>query len=145
MIVFGCKYRLALINPRWEDELYKMFGYIVNEHGKGSKVVAAGGVEDHVHVLVSLSQNIAAKDLSREMKARSSSWINERRLCMGRFGWQKGSGYFSVSASGIEDVKRYIHNQKEHHKGKSFKDEMIALYKKHGFIFNEFYLPEELE
>ena len=144
MVVFGCKYRLALIDERWNQQLYKLFSSLTDDYGQGSKLIAAGGIADQVHLLLSLSQNVAPSNLIREIKSRSSHWVNNNKFCMGRFGWQNGCGYFSFSVSALNDVKQYVLNQKEHHRGRGFRDEMMALYKKHGFMFNEFYLPEEL-
>ena len=145
MVVFGCKYRLALIDERWQYDLYRLCATIVDQYGKGSKLLAAGGIFDHVHLLISVSQNISLSELMREVKSRTSAWINSRRLCRGRFGWQTGCSYFSVSASSLAAVERYISNQKEHHRGAGFRQEMEALYRKHGFEFSQFNLPEDLE
>lgn len=87
MLVFGVKYRLGLLPQAHRLHIHSMVGKLVNDHGKGSVPVAVGGTKDHIHVLVSLSPSIAIADLVREIKSRSSRWINENRLTVGRFEW----------------------------------------------------------
>lgn len=70
MLVFGVKYRLGLIQPQHEDHIHAFIGKVINEHGQGSKPIKIGGTTDHIHVLFSLSANIALKDIVREIKSR---------------------------------------------------------------------------
>jgi REP element-mobilizing transposase RayT len=65
-------------------------------------------VEDHVHLLASLSRTCAAAEMVKEVKRGSSLWAKERDALMRDFGWQNGYGMFSIGASQIEDVRRYI-------------------------------------
>lgn len=124
MLVFGVKYRLGLLPQAHRLHIHSMVGKLVNDHGKGSVPVAVGGTKDHIHVLVSLSPSIAIADLVREIKSRSSRWINENRLTVGRFEWQAGYGAFSYSQSSREDVMRYVFNQEEHHRRMTFREEL---------------------
>jgi putative transposase len=137
-IVFAVKGRLNLINPAWKDELYRYICGIVN--GNKQKVYAIGGVQDHIHILVSLKPNIAISDLVRDIKAGSSKWINERQLIRGRFQWQQGFGVFSYAQLNLDYVIAYINNQEIHHQKKSFKDEYIELLKRFNIDYNEAYL-----
>ena len=65
----------------------------------------------------------------REIKSRSSRWINEQRLIPYRFDWQKGYGAFSYSKSLRDTVIHYINNQEEHHRVKTFREELEALFR----------------
>lgn len=56
------------------------------------------------------------------------------------FGWQDGYGVFSVSASKLEVVKRYILNQPEHHKKIDIKEELKRFFKEYGIEFDERYV-----
>jgi len=88
---------------------------------------------EHVHCLISLP---ADKDLSstvKGLKGEASRWINEEGLVKGKFRWQRGYGAFSVSASQLEAVKRYIETQDEHHKRKTFQDEYREWFERYGF------------
>jgi putative transposase len=71
-------------------------------------------------------------DLLRAIKAGSSGWINKRS----RFAWQEGYGAFSVSESSAKTVHRYIQNQKEHHRKRSFEEEWTSLLEHHGIEFD---------
>src|SRR2546428_800773 len=101
--------------------------------------LAIGGIEDHVHLLVGLKSSHRLDYFLRDLKADSSEWVHKeirKRL----FAWQKGFGAFSVSPSSIESVKKYIFNQEEHHRRKTFQEEYVELLKASGIEYNEKYL-----
>jgi REP element-mobilizing transposase RayT len=99
--------------------------------------IKIGGVEDHVHILSSLSKNIAFCELIGRLKGSSS-----KRLKEGVHGlaWQNGYGAFSVSESNVETVTAYIINQAEHHRKFSFQEEVRELLKRHRVSFDERYV-----
>lgn len=140
-VVFSVKGRQSLIQKNWKDELYKYISGIAK--GKQQKVYAIGGVEDHIHILLSIKPNIALADLVREIKSNSSKWINEKSLVMGRFEWQAGFGAFSCSHSQLESVIVYINNQEEHHTKKNFKFEYLEMLQKWNVDFDEKYVFNE--
>lgn len=142
MLVFGVKYRLGLILPEAKDHIHAMLAKLVNEHGKGSHAIKVGGTKDHVHILFSLSPNIALKDLVREIKSRSSRWINENRMSVGRFEWQNGYGAFSYSQSARGSVINYIENQEEHHRILTFKEELVKFLELYGIVSDPRDLPK---
>jgi REP element-mobilizing transposase RayT len=137
-IVFAVKRRQNLIQKKWKDELHKYICGIVN--GKEQKVYAIGGVEDHIHILVSIKPNIAISDLVRDIKANSSKWINENEFVRGKFQWQEGFGAFSYAQSQLDNVIAYINNQEQHHQKKTFKDEYLTLLQKFDIEYDEKYL-----
>lgn len=130
-IVFGTKLRSPWISETWEAELFRYIGGIVG--AKDCVLEAIGGMPDHVHLLVGLRADLSVAELMRLVKANSSKWINDHRRIDGVFAWQAGYAAFSVSQSGVEDVRRYIHNQKEHHRERSFEQEVKILLGCHGF------------
>lgn len=140
-VVFSVKGRQSLIQKKWKDELFMYISGIAK--GKQQKVYAIGGVEDHIHILLSIKPNIALSDLVREIKSNSSKWINEKSLVMGRFEWQAGFGAFSCSHSQLESVIAYINNQEEHHTKKNFKFEYIEMLQKWNVDFDEKYVFNE--
>jgi putative transposase len=71
-------------------------------------LLAAGGMPDHVHLLVGMSQEQAVADVLREIKAGSSKWIHDTFRQLRQFAWQAGYGAFTVSHSGEDEVKAYI-------------------------------------
>ncbi len=97
---------------------------------------------DHIHILIGLHPTIAISDMVRDIKASSSKWINENKWVKGRFRWQEGFGAFTYSKSQIDTVAKYILNQPEHHRKKSFKEEYLDLLHKADIHYDEKYLFE---
>ncbi len=143
MVVFGVKYRLRLIDKNMKQPLHNMLWKILEAHGKGSKTLAIGGTADHVHVFFTLSPNIALSDLVREIKSRTSRWINEQGLCTGSFEWQRGYGAFSYSQSSKSQVLAYIGNQEEHHKRLTFREELQRFLDSYELISDPRDLPSD--
>lgn len=142
-IVFGVKHRNALISPTWEDELYKYITGIIQN--KGQKVIAINGTADHLHILIGMKPNCNLSDLVREFKKASSVFIREKEFCPYKFEWQEGFGAFSYSYSALDNVIRYIDNQKEHHKKSSFKEEYLDFLETFNIEFKQEYLPTFIE
>jgi putative transposase len=142
-LVFSVKRRQSLIQKKWKPDLYKYICGIVI--GKEQKVYAIGGVEDHIHILVSIKPNISISDLVRDIKANSTKWINENRLVVEKFQWQEGFGAFSYAQSQLDTVIAYINNQEQHHQKKTFKDEYLELLQKFMIEYDEKYLFEWIE
>jgi putative transposase len=118
-IVFAVKGRNALIEPRWEERLYKYITGIVQN--KGQKMLAINGMPDHIHIFIGMKANCRLSDLVREIKKSSNAFINENRWTAGRFYWQEGFGAFSHNHAQIDQVVKYVLRQKEHHKKKRSK------------------------
>jgi REP element-mobilizing transposase RayT len=87
-----------------------------------------------------LSRKFAIKDVIEEAKTETTKWLKKQGPQYRDFHWQSGYGIFSVSESNSEEVKRYIANQVEHHKKKSFQDEFRALCQRHGIEIDEQYV-----
>ena len=137
-IVFSTKHRADLIVPAFERDLHRYMGGICR--ALESPVLEIGGTTNHVHVLASLSKNIALSDLVMNMKKDSSKWIKSRAAEASAFRWQDGYSAFSIGESGRGALDRYIQNQKEHHKKRSFEEELRVLVKKYKVIeFDERY------
>jgi REP element-mobilizing transposase RayT len=137
-IVFSTKNRQPWITPDWAGRLYDYTGGIVRD--TGCVLLAAGGMPDHVHLLVSLGRTISVAELLRETKGGTSEWVHKNIRGMTGCAWQAGYGVFSVSHSLVSKVKAYIANQAEHHKVQSFQDELRDFLRKHGEKFDERYL-----
>ena len=98
--------------------------------GQGQNLIAINNMADHFHILIGQKPNVALSDLLRNIKAGSSGFINDRRWVAGRFSWQEGFGAFSYSHSQLSTVIKYIQNQQEHHRRKSFSEEYVELLKR---------------
>ena len=87
---------------------------------------------EHVHIMINLASDTSVMTVAKKIKGESSHWINENRMTEGRFRWQRGYGAFSVSASQVEIVKKYIENQEQHHLRHSFEEEYRDWLQKYG-------------
>lgn len=140
-LIFSTKHRAPLIADVWASRLYDYIGGIIHQH-KGI-MLAIGGMPDHIHLLVTLPKNLAIADVLRLIKANSSLWIHRTFDEKKTFAWQGGYGAFTVSASNVEQVCRYIANQREHHRQKTFQEEFVEFLKAYNVAYEEGYLWEE--
>jgi putative transposase len=98
-----------------------------------------GGVEDHVHLLARFGRTITQAEWVKELKRVSNLWLKEQGD-LDDFEWQGGYADFSVSHSNLEQVKRYIETQKQHHRKLTFQDEVRGLLTKHHIEWDERYI-----
>ncbi|MFA6291368.1 MAG: IS200/IS605 family transposase [Victivallales bacterium] len=135
-IVFSTKERRPIISPVWRPQLHEYLGGTVR--GIGGVAEAVGGVEDHVHLLVSMKTTDAPADLVRELKKASSLWVRENHVPL--FSWQEGYSIFSVSWPHAPVVRNYIKSQDAHHHKVTFVDELKRLLEKNGVKYEPKYL-----
>jgi putative transposase len=138
-LVFSTKNRAPFLQDKAFRERVHAYlkGICFNQD---SPALEVGGVGDHVHILCRLSKNLAIKDLLRELKRDSSSWVKVEKPELADFHWQSGYGAFSVSPAHIEALKAYIRNQEEHHRKETFQDEFRRLLRKYGIEYDERYV-----
>ena len=137
-IIFSTKHREKLITDSIKEELFSYIGGICKELECNPIIV--GGHQDHIHILCVLSKKIALMKLIQEAKQSSSKWIKTKGNEFKNFYWQEGYGAFSVNPIQIDVVEKYIENQDEHHKTKTFQDEFRAFLKKYKIEYNEEYV-----
>jgi REP element-mobilizing transposase RayT len=137
-LVFSTKDRRPLLRDDIQEPLHAQLGGISKTLQCPPLIV--GGVEDHVHMLCRFGRTITQAEWVKELKRVSNLWLQKQGPAFCDFEWQGGYADFSVSASNIEQVKRYIAGQKEHHRRISFQDEMRALLQKHEIEFDERYV-----
>jgi putative transposase len=135
-LVFGVKDRMPLMKVEWRSRLHDYLGGTIR--GLGGFSEGIGGVTDHVHLLVSLKATHCLADFLRELKKASSVWVHET-IGNKKFGWQEGYAAFTVSAPAREAVKHYIASQEEHHRHKSFQEELVELLDKAGIEYDRRY------
>jgi putative transposase len=136
-IIFSTKDRHSFIEDAWRARLHEYLGGLIRNAGGIPEAV--GGTMDHVHLLVSLGATHDLASFVKDIKQSSSRWIHEN-IGIKNFAWQPGYGAFTVSVSNCDDVKKYIGNQIQHHRTKSFQDEYATLLKRHGVSYDEKYL-----
>ena len=135
-LVFSTKNRVPFVQ---EDQLPQLFAYLGGTlRDLDSDSLCIGGRPDHVHVLFRLSRVHPISKIVEELKKQSSRWA--KSAIHPEFYWQAGYGAFSVSSSKIAVVKRYILNQEEHHRNRTFQDEYRLLLEKHGLVWDERYV-----
>ncbi|MHC1738626.1 MAG: IS200/IS605 family transposase [Ignavibacteriaceae bacterium] len=127
-VIFAVFGRQNIIDPSWGKELHKYIAGIIN--GKNQKPIIVNGMPDHIHVFAGIKPSISISDLVRDIKNNSTNFINGKKYVPGQFLWQEGFGAFSYGHSQIESVYKYILNQQEHHKKRTFREEYEEILKK---------------
>ena len=100
---------------------------------------------NHIHIFIGYKPHQLIPDLLQDIKGDSSKWINSQGFVRGKFNWQEGYGAFSYSHSHISTVARYVENQQQHHKKKTFREEYAELLKKFNVEFDEKYILRDIE
>ena len=138
--VFSTKDRRPSITPELRERLWPYLGGIARENR--ITAIEIGGVEDHVHLLLSLPSTMAVSKAMQLIKGGSSKWVHDTFPDHRSFEWQIKYGSFSVSVSQLDTLVEYIQKQPEHHRKMTFQEEFIALLKKHRIEYDERYLWE---
>lgn len=136
-LVFSTKNREPWLDVMWRDQLHEYLGGTVR--GLDGHSEGIGGVADHVHLLIGLRATHCLADFMRELKKASSVWVRDE-IRVPAFAWQEGYAAFTVSATARPAVKKYIANQEEHHRRKSFKEELISMLEQAGIEYDPRYL-----
>jgi REP element-mobilizing transposase RayT len=126
-VIFSTKDRRKIITKELQPRLWAYLAGIAKNHDM--IIVAVGGTEDHLHILFHLPPKLALAKAVLLMKSNSSKWLNEGGT---DFAWQEGYGAFSVSASNLDSVIRYIRNQEKHHRKFTFEEEFRVILRRHG-------------
>jgi putative transposase len=137
-LVFSTKNRTAYIKTEIEARVWAYIGGVARKHALTALQV--GGVEDHIHALVMAHPTVAPSEIAKFLKGDSSKWIKEEFPDLRGFAWQDGYGAFTTSKSNLPEVIRYIQNQREHHRRKTFQEEYLEFLQKHGIEYDERYL-----
>ena len=140
-LVFAVKFRRALIDRAWSDDLHAYFTGIVqnNQH----KMLQINSMPDHIHALIGIRPHQSISSLVQNVKAETSKWITNRGFCTNKFAWQEGFGAFSYSKKDVANIVRYIKNQQEHHRRSSFLQEYKSLLVEFDIDYNEQYIFRE--
>lgn len=140
-IILGTKHRQPFLTPTLHAELEVSIAPILKNHK--ARLIAEGGVPDHLHLLVDLGREVSVASILREIKTKTSNLIRKRT---GKeFNWQAGYGVFSVDADHLKDVTKYIETQEKYHSKKTFQEEFEEMLKKAGVEFDPRYLLSEEE
>jgi putative transposase len=136
--IFSTKNRQPLLSAQFRPRLFEYVGGTLRANK--SVLLAAGGMPDHVHLLVGLSKELAVSEVMRVIKSESSKWIHETIHGLESFAWQSGYGAFTVSYSNLDGVKQYIADQEEHHRARTFQEEFVEFLDRHEIKYDARYL-----
>jgi REP element-mobilizing transposase RayT len=120
------------------EQLHAYVGGVIRN--KNGKLLAAGGMHDHVHLYASLPSTISLAEFVNAVKSNSSRWVHETFPNRRAFAWQEGYGAFSVSKSQERMVIDYIRQQERHHCKRTFKDEFVEFLTQYQVTYDERYL-----
>ena len=133
--VWSTKNREPFLNPGLRRRLWPYLHGIAKQNKM--KAIMIGGASDHVHILLSLPSTLSVAKAVQLLKGNSSKWIRETFPASQNFEWQEGYGAFSIGISGIDATAEYIRNQAEHHRTRSFREELGTMLRRHGFDYEE--------
>src|SRR5437588_11749187 len=136
--IFSTKERFPFRDRELESRLWQYLGGIARENGM--KALAVGGTHDHVHALLSLPATLSMAKAIQLIKGGSSKWIHDQLPNYRKFAWQDGYGAFSVSASQMKSVIRYIDGQQEHHRKRTFEEEFLEFLDEHEVQYDPRYI-----
>lgn len=97
---------------------------------RGVAYVHVGGHDDHVHLLGRFDPACAPSTVIGEIKQAATYWLHAENVP--EFKWQRGFSAFSVSRDRVPVVVRYIQRQEEHHRKRTFREELGRLLHAHG-------------
>jgi len=139
-ITFSTKNRQPLIDDSIKQTLWAYIAGLCRT--LECLAIRVGGYDDHIHICCLLSKKVTQVELLQEIKKKSSQWMKTQGEQYSAFYWQDGYGIFSVNPSEVEKVVEYVDNQHEHHKKRTFQEELLAFLKKYKVAYDERYLWE---
>ena len=136
--VWSTKRRQPIITPELRDRLWPYLSGIASNNRM--KCLAVGGIDDHVHLLLSLPSTMNISKALQLIKGGSSKWVHDTFPEHRNFAWQEGYGAFSIGISQLEDTIAYIQNQAAHYRRRPFQEEFLAFLEKHHIDYDPRYL-----
>jgi len=130
-LVFSTKNREAYLHSEIRKQVFQHIRQ--NAEEKGIWLDCINGFSDHAHCLISLNKNQCISDVVQLIKGESSFWINKNKLTQNKFSWQDDYWAVSVSESHLQATRNYILSQEEHHRKKSFAQEIEEFMNKYGW------------
>ena len=137
-VIFSTKQRYPWLETQYRERLFAFMGGIVRD--LRGRLLAAGGMPDHIHLLASLHPSTSLSDVLRQVKSSSSAWIHTTWPELRKFAWQDGYAAFTASRSALDDVQAYVARQEEHHQRVSFQEELREFLCRHGVEFDQRYV-----
>ena len=136
--IFSTKNRNPLLAESFRDQVFRYMAGICKD--EDMHPIAIGGMANHAHALVGLPPRISVSRGIQLIKGLSSKWVNNRFITDRSFAWQSGYRAFSVGVSQREATNRYIHNQEQHHRTKTFREEYLEILDLHNIDYDRAYV-----
>src|SRR5260221_2297574 len=121
-VIFGTWNRYPFLDHATRPRVHAYFAGTARRLGVAP--VTVGGVEDHLHFIGRFNPAAAFSSVIGQLKKSSTDWLHENFAHLGKFRWQRGFGGLSVSIDRVPSVVRYIERQEEHHRRRSFQEEL---------------------
>lgn len=137
-VIFSTRDRFPCLGPGVRPHLHAYLSTVARN--AGCECYRVGGVADHVHLALRMSRTITIAGLIETLKTTSSKWLKSQAAELGGFSWQRGYGCFSVGPADVEALCRYIDDQEEHHRTRTFQEEFRAFLHKYGVAHDEAYV-----
>ncbi|MBL0126836.1 MAG: IS200/IS605 family transposase [Flavobacteriales bacterium] len=135
-VVFSTKGRVPGLAAEWRERLHSYMSGTIK--GLGGFPQNTGGWNDHVHLLFGLKATQTVADTVRELKKASTTWVRDEVGVL-NFGWQEGYAAFTVGHREREAVRGYISRQEEHHRVRTYKEEVLGLLEENGVEYDPKY------
>jgi putative transposase len=134
-LIWGTLNRERLLNKEAAARVSRYLGEYADTKGVYMKINYVNA--DHVHTLIDLPTNLSIEELIQLLKGNSSHWVNANNILAGKFAWGRGYGAFSVSESNVAQVAAYIAAQEEHHRVRTFAEELREFIERHGLRWQD--------
>ncbi len=135
-IIFSTKNRVNFLDGDIRLQTHAYIATVLRD--MKSYVYRVGGTENHIHIACTLPRICSQSDFLNKIKNTSSKWLKNEEVP--DFYWQSGYGVFAVSQSHVDVLVKYIDNQMEHHKTKTFKEEFREFLEKYQIKYDEKYV-----
>lgn len=136
--VFAIQGRQSLIPKEHKEELHKYITSLVQ--ARNAKLLAVHCMPDHLHLFTGVKPSVYIPDFVKEIKVESNEFIRNKHWLKGAFHWQEGYGVFSYGHSQLDTVCKYVLNQEEHHRKKTFREEYHEFLRKFSVSYEERFL-----
>jgi putative transposase len=137
-VIFSTKDRQPVLPASLRPNLHAYLATVARN--AGCEAYRVGGTADHVHLAVRLSRTIMIADFMDTVKTSSSKWLKTQSPELSAFSWQRGYGCFSVGPTDLDALCAYMDGQEEHHRKRTFQEELRMFLKKYGVEFDEAYV-----
>jgi putative transposase len=129
--VWSTKNRQPLLTKEIRADLFRHI--FDNGRSKDIWVDTVNGYTDHIHCLISLDKDQTISKIMQLLKGKSTHWLNKNRTDNEKINWQDDYFAVSVGQSQVEKIRKYIHGQEEHHRKKTFAEEVQEFMIKYGW------------